>query len=52
MNNINGYVNMRCFDFNDVVLKSLRKIAQNYFISLTHLYVLTEEYENVMNKNS
>ena len=39
---INGNVNLKCYNSNDIVPYSLRKIAHNDLISLTYLHAPTE----------
>ena len=49
---INGNVNMKYNDYNDVVPTSLRAILQNDFISLTPLHVPIEEHDNTFDENN
>ena len=47
---INIDVNVKCYDYNDVVTSFLRTISHNDFISLIPLHVPVEENENLMDK--
>ena len=48
---INLYVNVKCYDSNDIVLSSLWKFSQNKFILLSPLHVTTEEKKQTKGSN-
>ena len=49
---INGNVNVKCYDPNDVVPYYLRKFLHNDFISFITLNTLMEEHDNIMYENN
>ena len=49
---INGNVNVNWYSSNNVVMSSLIKSSQNNFSSLTALYSLKEEHDNIIYENN
>ena len=49
---INGNVNVKCYDPNDVIPYSLKTISHNGLCLLTPLHVSTEKHDNIMDENN